>query len=82
LNLTTTFDLYRAKALAAEEAVKTATDVATKIAWTEIAIEWNALAAKTAVGLPDLKNRLKFRREDLVAQVVNARSPPMPTVRN
>jgi hypothetical protein len=42
---------YRAKALAAEEAAKTAPDQATKIAWTEIAIEWHALATKTAVGI-------------------------------
>jgi hypothetical protein len=42
---------YRVKALAAEEAAKTAPDQATKIAWTEIAIEWHALATKTAVGI-------------------------------
>ena len=42
---------YRAKALTAEENAKTAPDEATKIAWTEIAIEWHALAAKTAVGV-------------------------------
>ena len=42
---------YRAKALAAEESAKTAPDHATKVAWTEIAIEWHALASKTAVGL-------------------------------
>jgi hypothetical protein len=42
---------YRLKALAAEECAKTAPDPATKLAWTEIAIEWHALAAKTAVGV-------------------------------
>ena len=42
---------YRAKALAAEECAKTASDPATKLAWTEIAIEWHALATKTAVGV-------------------------------
>jgi hypothetical protein len=42
---------YRAKALVAEEAAKTATDRAIKAAWTEIAIEWHALATKTAVGI-------------------------------
>jgi hypothetical protein len=42
---------YRVKALAAEESAKTAPDQATKVAWTEIAIEWHALATKTAVGL-------------------------------
>ena len=42
---------YRLKALAAEECAKTAPDAATKLAWTEIAIEWHALATKTAVGL-------------------------------
>ena len=42
---------YRAKALAAEECAKTAPDAATKLAWTQIAIEWHALAAKTAVGV-------------------------------
>jgi hypothetical protein len=44
---------YRVKALAAEEAAKTAPDQATKIAWTEIAIEWHALAARTAVGFTE-----------------------------
>ncbi len=41
---------YRAKALAAEECARSAPDAATKTAWTEIAIEWHALATKTAVG--------------------------------
>jgi hypothetical protein len=45
-------DRYRAKALAAEESAKTAPNVVVKVAWTEIAIEWHARAAKTAVGLP------------------------------
>jgi hypothetical protein len=44
---------YRVKALAAEEAAKTAPDPATKVAWTEIAIEWHALATKTAVGFAE-----------------------------
>jgi hypothetical protein len=44
---------YRAKALAAEESAKIAPDQATKIAWTEIAIEWHALATKTAVGFTE-----------------------------
>jgi hypothetical protein len=48
-------DKYRAKALCAEASAKTAPDAATKVAWTEIAIEWHALAAKTAVGLPILE---------------------------
>jgi hypothetical protein len=48
-------DRFRAKALAAEECAKTAPDVVVKVAWTEIAIEWHALAAKTAVGLPILE---------------------------
>ena len=42
---------YRAKALAAEQCAKTAADQATKVAWTEIAIEWHALATKTAVAV-------------------------------
>ena len=42
---------YRAKALAAEECAKAAPDHATKVAWAEIAIEWHALATKTAVGV-------------------------------
>jgi hypothetical protein len=44
---------YRVKALAAEECAKTAPDPATKVAWTEIAIEWHALATKTAVGFAE-----------------------------
>jgi hypothetical protein len=44
---------YRAKALAAELSAKTAPDHATKVAWTEIAIEWHALATKTAVGFAE-----------------------------
>ena len=48
---------YRAKALDAEGCAKTAPDAATKIALTEIAIEWHALATKTAVGVAtDLKS--------------------------
>ena len=39
---------YRLKALAAEKSAKTAPDPATKAAWEEIAIEWHALAARTA----------------------------------
>jgi hypothetical protein len=46
---------YRAKALSAERSAKTASDAATKVAWTELAIERHALAARTAIGLPDLK---------------------------
>jgi hypothetical protein len=42
---------YRIKALSAEESAKIAPDSATKVAWTEIAIEWHALATKTAVGV-------------------------------
>jgi hypothetical protein len=42
---------YRVKALAAEECAKTAPDAATKTAWTEIAIEWHALATKTAISV-------------------------------
>jgi hypothetical protein len=42
---------YRLKALTAEECAKNAPDPATKVAWTEIAIEWHALATKTAVGV-------------------------------
>jgi hypothetical protein len=42
---------YRVKALAAEECAKTAPDRATKFEWTEIAIEWHALAARTAVSV-------------------------------
>jgi hypothetical protein len=41
------------RALAAEQAAKTAPDLATKVAWTEIAIEWHALATKTAVGFTE-----------------------------
>jgi hypothetical protein len=44
---------YRVKALAAEECAKTAPNPETKVAWTEIAIEWHALATKTAVGFAD-----------------------------
>jgi hypothetical protein len=42
---------YRAKALLAEQCAKTAPDAATKLAWTDIAIEWHALATRTAVGV-------------------------------
>ena len=41
---------YRVKALAAEECAKTVAKPAAKLALTEIAIEWHALATKTAVG--------------------------------
>jgi hypothetical protein len=44
---------YRLKALAAEQCAKIAPDAATKLAWTEIAIEWHALAAKTAIGFSE-----------------------------
>ena len=40
---------YRIRALAAEECAKTAPDAGTKSDWTEIAIEWHALAANTAI---------------------------------
>jgi hypothetical protein len=42
---------YRQKALAAEECAKIAPTPETKVAWAEIAIEWHALATKTAVGI-------------------------------
>ena len=38
---------YRLKALACEQFAKDATDAATRSAWTEIAIEWHALASRT-----------------------------------
>jgi hypothetical protein len=42
---------YRLRALAAEERAKTASDEATKTDWIDIAIEWHAVAARTAVGV-------------------------------
>jgi hypothetical protein len=39
---------YRRKALACEQLAKSATDPETKTSWTEIAIEWHALASRTA----------------------------------
>lgn len=39
---------YRLKALVCEQFAKDATDTATRSAWTEIAIEWHALASRTA----------------------------------
>lgn len=46
---------YRSKALLSERNAKTAPDVATREAWTEIAIEWHTLAGKTAAGGHDLE---------------------------
>jgi len=43
---------YRVKALAAEELARIAPDAALKAAWSEIAIEWHALANKTALEAP------------------------------
>jgi hypothetical protein len=39
---------YRAKALASEKRERETTDYQTKCAWTEIAIEWHALANRRA----------------------------------
>jgi hypothetical protein len=39
---------YRAKALASEKRERETTDYETKCAWTEIAIEWHALANRRA----------------------------------
>jgi hypothetical protein len=39
---------YRCKALASEVFARDATDAATRDAWTEIAIEWHALANRVA----------------------------------
>jgi hypothetical protein len=39
---------YRAKALDCEQREREATDFETKCAWTEIAIEWHALANRRA----------------------------------
>jgi hypothetical protein len=39
---------YRAKALASEACARSATDSATRDAWTDIAIEWHALANRIA----------------------------------
>ena len=44
-------EVYRIRALTAEASAKAAPDPATKVAWTQIAIEWHALAAKTAVDI-------------------------------
>jgi hypothetical protein len=41
-------EAYRAKALASEAWARSAVDSAIKNAWIEIAIEWHALAARTA----------------------------------
>ena len=38
----------RRKALESEKAAKAATDYATQLSWTEIAIEWHALAYRNA----------------------------------
>jgi len=43
---------YRIKALAAEAFAKIASEAVLKTAWTEIAIEWHALATKTAIEVP------------------------------
>jgi hypothetical protein len=37
---------FRLKALACENAAREAPDVATKLAWQELAIEWHALARR------------------------------------
>jgi hypothetical protein len=39
---------YRAKALASEASARAAIDSAIRDAWTDIAIEWHALANRTA----------------------------------
>jgi len=39
---------YRSKALASEAFARNATDSATREAWTEIAIEWHALANRVS----------------------------------
>jgi hypothetical protein len=41
---------YRLKALACERFSRDASDSATRTAWMEIAIEWHALAHRTAAG--------------------------------
>jgi hypothetical protein len=48
---------YRLKALACEQFAKDAVDTATRSAWTEIAIEWHALASRTAHETSKTTNR-------------------------
>jgi hypothetical protein len=40
---------YRLKAIACEKLAKAASDDETKFAWMDIAIEWHALASRTAM---------------------------------
>ena len=46
--MTNTVERYRLKAFASEGFARGATDSATREAWTEIAIEWHALAHRVA----------------------------------
>ncbi len=47
--MTNPTEKYRLKALACEKFAREATDNETRIAWTEIAIEWHALASRMAL---------------------------------
>ena len=49
--MTNPTEKYRLKALACEKYGREATDHETRIAWTEIAIEWHALASRSRVAL-------------------------------
>jgi hypothetical protein len=48
IDMTTTSDRYRLKALASEQFSRDATDAATSAAWSEIAIEWHVLSNRAA----------------------------------
>jgi hypothetical protein len=47
--MTHTTEKYRLKALACEKLARQATDHETRTAWSEIAIEWHALASRAAL---------------------------------
>jgi hypothetical protein len=46
--MTDVSESYRSKALASEACARSATDTDTRDAWIDIAIEWHALAHRTA----------------------------------
>jgi len=52
ITMTNISERYRLKALASEGFARDAADSATRDAWTEIAIEWHALANRVAEEIP------------------------------
>jgi hypothetical protein len=57
--MTNPTEKYRLKALACEKVGREATDYETRIAWSEIAMEWHALASRVELefGTPGLKTQ-------------------------